>query len=254
MGTFTGARRHVLHSFANSQSALMRKRALQFMLSAECPTCHGKRLRREALSVTFAGPRHRRHLAMPLARLAAILSPTPKGRRPAWRSWKEHPEKALVVKRIARDLVARLTVLQDLGLGYLSLDRGTPTLSPGELQRLRLATQVRSNLFGVVYVLDEPSAGLHRLGRRATRRARRSAGIVNAARRDGRISVSSPWRSSSRAGRAAGPGCRAAGAPRRRIPRWRRGGRSGSRSSRRTGSIRAPPPSSPAGPAGSRGG
>ena len=55
----------------------------------------------------------------------------------------------------------RLSVLLDLGLGYLSLERSTPTLSPGELQRLRLATQVRSNLFGVVYVLDEPSAGLH---------------------------------------------------------------------------------------------
>ena len=65
------------------------------------------------------------------------------------------------MKRIACDLVARLAVLLDLGLGYLALDRGTPTLSPGELQRLRLATQVRSNLFGVVYVLDEPSAGLH---------------------------------------------------------------------------------------------
>src|SRR6185436_9875543 len=63
--------------------------------------------------------------------------------------------------RIAQDLCARLAVLLDLGLGYLSLDRSTPTLSPGELQRLRLATQVRSNLFGVVYVLDEPSAGLH---------------------------------------------------------------------------------------------
>ena len=57
--------------------------------------------------------------------------------------------------------MARLAVLLDLGLGYLSLERSTPTLSPGELQRLRLATQVRSNLFGVVYVLDEPSAGLH---------------------------------------------------------------------------------------------
>src|SRR6187431_1464584 len=54
-----------------------------------------------------------------------------------------------------------MAVMLDLGLGYLSLERSTPTLSPGELQRLRLATQVRSNLFGVVYVLDEPSAGLH---------------------------------------------------------------------------------------------
>ena len=73
----------------------------------------------------------------------------------------DHPEKALVTKRITQDLQARLVSLLDLGLGYLSLERSTPTLSPGELQRLRLATQVRSNLFGVVYVLDEPSAGLH---------------------------------------------------------------------------------------------
>src|SRR5205085_5638147 len=72
-----------------------------------------------------------------------------------------HPEKAIVTLRICNDLASRLAVLLDLGLGYLSLDRSTPTLSPGELQRLRLGTQVRSNLFGVVYVLDEPSAGLH---------------------------------------------------------------------------------------------
>src|SRR5213076_2522259 len=58
-------------------------------------------------------------------------------------------------------LARRLEVLLDLGLGYLTIERSTPTLSPGELQRLRLATQVRSKLFGVVYVLDEPSAGLH---------------------------------------------------------------------------------------------
>ena len=66
-----------------------------------------------------------------------------------------------MAQRISQDLCARLAVLLDLGLGYLSIERSTPTLSPGELQRLRLATQVRSNLFGVVYVLDEPSAGLH---------------------------------------------------------------------------------------------
>ena len=63
--------------------------------------------------------------------------------------------------RISRDVLERVTILNDLGLGYLSLDRSTPTLSPGELQRLRLATQIKSNLFGVVYVLDEPSSGLH---------------------------------------------------------------------------------------------
>ncbi len=74
---------------------------------------------------------------------------------------RRRPENAAAARRIAEDLVARLGVLLRLGLGYLSLERSTPTLSPGELQRLRLATQVRSNLFGVVYVLDEPSAGLH---------------------------------------------------------------------------------------------
>jgi excinuclease ABC subunit A len=70
-------------------------------------------------------------------------------------------EKQLAAKRILSDVLSRIKALQNLGLGYLDLDRSTPTLSPGELQRLRLATQLRSNLFGVIYVLDEPSAGLH---------------------------------------------------------------------------------------------
>ena len=70
-------------------------------------------------------------------------------------------EKRLAAQRLASELLERLTPLIDLGLGYISLDRSTPTLSSGELQRLRLATQLSSQLFGVVYVLDEPSAGLH---------------------------------------------------------------------------------------------
>jgi excinuclease ABC subunit A len=84
-----------------------------------------------------------------------------KGELPPGATAAKHPEQLIVTKRIAADLCARLGVLLDLGLGYLALERSTPTLSPGELQRLRLATQVRSSLFGVVYVLDEPSAGLH---------------------------------------------------------------------------------------------
>jgi len=161
-GTFTSARRHVLHTFADSQSALMKKRALQYMLSSECPLCRGKRLRAETLSVTFAGSDIAELSGEPLVRLAQTLRPYAEGTPPGMAKMAaEHPEKIIVVRRIAQDLVARLAVLLDLGLGYLSLDRGTPTLSPGELQRLRLATQVRSNLFGVVYVLDEPSAGLH---------------------------------------------------------------------------------------------
>ncbi|MDX2092262.1 MAG: excinuclease ABC subunit UvrA [Kofleriaceae bacterium] len=162
MGTFSSARRHVLHTFANTQSAQMKKRVQQYMLSRACGTCHGKRLKREALSVTFAGLDIAELSTLPLKRLAAIFGPyadgTAKGERAQAH---DHPEKVMVMRRIAEDLVARLAVLLELGLGYLALERSTPTLSPGELQRLRLATQVRSNLFGVVYVLDEPSAGLH---------------------------------------------------------------------------------------------
>jgi len=162
MGTFSGARRYVLHAFATSQSALTRKRVSQYMLSTVCPVCDGKRLRPEALAVTFAGVDIAEISRLPMARLATILGPYAKGSAPELKAFEaEHPEKALVTTRISQDLVARLQVMLDLGLGYLSLERSTPTLSPGELQRLRLATQVRSNLFGVVYVLDEPSAGLH---------------------------------------------------------------------------------------------
>jgi len=156
-GTFTGARRYVLQTFATTQSAMMKKRVAQYMIGTECPLCGGKRLKREALSVTFAGLDIAEMSGLPLKRLAGVLS---SGRETRAES-KTHPEKAMVVDRITRDLAGRLSVLLDLGLGYLTLDRSTPTLSPGELQRLRLGTQVRSNLFGVVYVLDEPSAGLH---------------------------------------------------------------------------------------------
>ncbi|MCU1348381.1 MAG: excinuclease subunit, partial [Acidobacteria bacterium] len=162
MGTFSSAQRHVLHTFANTQSPLMKKRAARYMLSSECPVCHGKRLRRESLSVKFAGFDIAGISRLPLKRLAEVARPFADGTADRLRKLaEEHPEKAIVTQRIAQDLAARLAVLLDLGLGYLQLERSTPTLSPGELQRLRLATQVRSNLFGVVYVLDEPSAGLH---------------------------------------------------------------------------------------------
>lgn len=160
MGTFTGARKYVLQTFASSPSAQMKKRVAQYMLGADCPVCEGRRLRRESLSVTFAGLDIAAMAALPLAQLAQLFAPHAAGTAKV-RGSARHPEKAIVTQRIAQDLAGRLEVLLELGLGYLSLDRGTPTLSPGELQRLRLATQVRSNLFGVVYVLDEPSAGLH---------------------------------------------------------------------------------------------
>jgi excinuclease ABC subunit A len=162
MGTFTSARRYVLHAFATTQSATIKKRVQRYLVSGECPLCGGKRLRRAALDVTFAGRDIAEMSRLPLTQLAALFRPAAAGAAAnAAADDDAHPERAMVAARIAQDLVARLDVLLGLGLGYLSLERSTPTLSPGELQRLRLATQVRSNLFGVVYVLDEPSAGLH---------------------------------------------------------------------------------------------
>ncbi|MGJ7473030.1 excinuclease ABC subunit UvrA [Pseudomonas fulva] len=159
-GTFTGARRYVLHTFMHSQSAQMRKRVSRYMRPSPCPTCQGKRLKPEALSVTFAGLDIAALSQLPLQALAEVL------RKVAAAEYLTQDddltvEKRLAAQRIASELLVRIDTLLELGLGYLALERSTPTLSSGELQRLRLATQLNSQLFGVVYVLDEPSAGLH---------------------------------------------------------------------------------------------
>ncbi|MGE2717310.1 ABC transporter [Mycolicibacterium litorale] len=161
-GTFSSAERHVRHTLANSQSATMRRRVLQYVDSVECGVCGGSGLRPEALKVTFAGRTIADYVAMPLAELADTLRPVA-ARTDAGAAFESTAsgEQTEVATMIAADLVARIQVLVDLGLGYLTLNRRTPTVSPGELQRLRLATQLRAGLFGVLYVLDEPSAGLH---------------------------------------------------------------------------------------------
>jgi len=156
-GTFTGARRYILHTFTHSQSALMKKRVSQFMQGSPCPLCDGKRLNKAALSVKFAGVDIGELSQMSLLQLAELLRPVAEGQGDK----KLSVEKRLAAQRIAQDLLERVSTLTDLGLGYLALERSTPTLSSGELQRLRLATQLGSQLFGVIYVLDEPSAGLH---------------------------------------------------------------------------------------------
>lgn len=150
-GTFWSARKHVMHVLADSTSERMRERALRFVVDTPCPDCAGSGLRPESLAVTYAGHSIAEVNALSLTDVAALLRPTT-----------ELPEETHeVAVRICTDLVARIRVLLDLGLGYLSLGRSSTTLSPGEAQRLRIATQLRSGLFGVVYVLDEPSAGLH---------------------------------------------------------------------------------------------
>ncbi|MDT5249405.1 MAG: excinuclease subunit [Mycobacterium sp.] len=161
-GTFSSAERHVRHTLANSQSAMMRRRVLKFVDSVACPVCEGSGLRPEALAVTFAGRNIAELVTLPLAELAETLRPAAaRADFEAAFEGTESGELTEVATMIAADLVARIQVLIDLGLGYLALNRRTPTVSPGELQRLRLATQLRAGLFGVLYVLDEPSAGLH---------------------------------------------------------------------------------------------
>ena len=156
-GTFSGARRYILHTFTHTQSALMKKRVSQFMQGSACPLCEGKRLTKAALSVKFAGVDIGELSQLSLSQLAELLRPVAAGQD----TMKLSVEKRLAAQRIAQDLLERVSTLTELGLGYLSLERSTPTLSSGELQRLRLATQLGSQLFGVIYVLDEPSAGLH---------------------------------------------------------------------------------------------
>lgn len=143
-GTYMSARRYVMKTFADTKSPTLRAKAERFLTSAPCPVCGGSRLRAESLAVTVAGRTIADLAALPLAELAGALGGTSEAARV-----------------LTEDLTSRITPVLELGLGHLSLDRATPTLSPGELQRLRLATQLRSGLFGVVYVLDEPSAGLH---------------------------------------------------------------------------------------------
>ncbi|KNC20355.1 ABC transporter [Arthrobacter sp. RIT-PI-e] len=161
-GRFWSAKSYVMHTLHDSKSQQMRERVLPFMESGPCGLCSGSGLRPEALAVTFGGRSIAELNALPLAELADHLRPAADVAHPvsAHRS-ATSGEGTEVSVTISRDLVQRLTVLVDLGLGYLSLDRATPTLSPGEMQRLRITTQLRSGLFGVVYVLDEPSAGLH---------------------------------------------------------------------------------------------
>ncbi|MFE9248927.1 excinuclease ABC subunit UvrA [Streptomyces sp. NPDC007088] len=145
-GTYMSARRYVLKTFADSKSEALRAKAARYLESTPCPVCHGSRLRPEAMAVTFAGRTVAEVVALPVAELARLLRAAGGGQ---------------TARVLVEDLLPRIDTIVELGLGYLSLDRPTPTLSAGELQRLRLASQLRAGLFGVVYVLDEPSAGLH---------------------------------------------------------------------------------------------
>ncbi len=133
-------------------SAAEQKWANQFFTTVQCPECHGARLNSEALHYRIAGKNIAELSAMELGDLHAWLRDAPKAMS----------EKQLAIAtEILKEINTRLQFLLDVGLGYLSLDRASATLSGGESQRIRLATQIGSQLVNVLYILDEPSIGLH---------------------------------------------------------------------------------------------
>ncbi|ANH38705.1 UvrABC system protein A [Nocardioides dokdonensis FR1436] len=161
-GTFWSARKHVRHVLADTKSQMMRDKAMRFVRTVVCSACEGTGLQADSLAVTFRGLSIAQVNALSFHDLLALLRPVAElTEAGAATSSADSGEATEVAVRLSADLVARVEVLLELGLGYLSLGRTSTTLSPGEAQRLRIATQLRSGLFGVVYVLDEPSAGLH---------------------------------------------------------------------------------------------
>jgi len=135
---------------SESDSETMREWAEGFMRQVPCSACGGARLKPESLAVTVGGRNLYELCSLAIAGVSAALDDIDLSER-------EH----LIADRVLREVRARLQFLLDVGLDYLSLSRGTATLSGGEAQRIRLASQIGSGLVGVLYVLDEPSIGLH---------------------------------------------------------------------------------------------
>jgi excinuclease ABC subunit A len=147
---FHGILAFLRESIEEAHSDAYRESMMAYMSATPCPVCRGKRLRPESLAVKIGGLSIADFTALPLNRaLSAAINLTFTARE------------SLVAERIRREIAERLEFLCAVGLNYLSLDRNAATLSGGEGQRIRLATQIGSRLRGVLYVLDEPSIGLH---------------------------------------------------------------------------------------------
>ncbi|MBV8629774.1 MAG: excinuclease ABC subunit UvrA, partial [Silvibacterium sp.] len=147
---FHGILAYLRDSLEESRSEAYRDWMMNYMSASVCPACKGRRLRPESLAVKVGGMSIADFTALPLGRALE-----------AARTLDFSAREALIAERLRREVVERLEFLTAVGLGYLSLNRNAATLSGGEGQRIRLATQIGSKLRGVLYVLDEPSIGLH---------------------------------------------------------------------------------------------
>ena len=147
---FEGLVRNVERRYRETGSDIMKQEYEQFMRVTPCKTCKGQRLKREALSVTISGKNIHEVTSMSIRKLQRFLSEMGLTK-----------QQQLIGAQVLKEIRARVGFLVDVGLDYLTLSRGTGTLSGGEAQRIRLATQIGSGLVGVAYILDEPSIGLH---------------------------------------------------------------------------------------------
>ncbi|CUS26696.1 excision endonuclease subunit UvrA [Paucilactobacillus oligofermentans DSM 15707 = LMG 22743] len=147
---FEGVLSNVERRYKETNSDFTRDQMRKYMTELTCQTCHGYRLNREALSVKVGGIHIGEASEKPIS-----------DEIPFFGQLKLSDQKAMIAKPILKEIRDRLSFLQNVGLDYLNLSRAARTLSGGEAQRIRLATQIGSNLSGVMYILDEPSIGLH---------------------------------------------------------------------------------------------
>ena len=150
MLAFEGLVSNLQRRYRDTDSASMRERIEEYMSFRPCPECHGARLKPEVLAVTVGGKNIHEFTQMSVTRALEFLD-----------ELELTETEQLIGVRIVKEIRERLTFLDNVGVGYLQLDRASATLSGGEAQRLRLATQIGSQLVGVLYILDEPSIGLH---------------------------------------------------------------------------------------------
>ena len=147
---FEGVVNNIARRLTETQSDAMRKELEECMSERPCPKCHGKRLSDISLAVTVGGMNIMDFCALPISEELKFID-----------SLKLTGSMAVIAEQIVREIRSRLSFLQAVGLSYLTLSRSAATLSGGESQRIRLATQIGSSLIGVLYILDEPSIGLH---------------------------------------------------------------------------------------------